>query len=137
MNQETNSVILIRDGIDTDLPFILSSFIKGLYFGDSWFSIIPRDVFIKNYKPVVALLLTKSVVKVACLRDDPNAIVGYSILSTNFDTIHWVYVKKRWRKNGIAKALLPQFPTTITHLTQLGKELMPKFKDCIFNPFKI
>jgi hypothetical protein len=46
-------------------------------------------------------------------------------------------VKEKWRRMGIAKAILPQFPVYVTHLTAFGKSLLSKFESCTFNPFQM
>ncbi len=129
----------VRDGLIEDVPFIMATFLRGLYHGDSWFSLIPQDIFMANYHPVATALLKRpnTLVKVACLPEDPTVILGYSILNDDFQTIHWVYVKVLWRKRGIARTLLPAYPTKITHLSKIGKLLMSKFENCIFNPFDL
>lgn len=129
----------IRDAVDEDHNFILATFLRGLYYGDSWFSSIPKDIFMANYKPVITAILSspKTSVKVACLKEDTNVILGYSILSTDYQTVHWVFVKTPWRGNGIAKTLVPQHPTAVTHLTALGTKLLPKLPNVIFNPFAL
>ena len=137
MNSELQKLCEIRDYRESDKAFVLSTFLRGLYYGDSWFSLIPKDIFMDNYKLVGDVLLKKYVVKVACLKEDPDVILGYSILGTDYQTIHWVYVKSAWRKQGVAKSLLPKYPTAVTHMTALGKILLPKFEHCVFNPFKI
>lgn len=90
-----------------------------------------------NYKLVAEALLKKRTIKIACLKEDPDVILGYSVLSNDYQTIDWVFVKSAWRNKGIARSLLPLYPTSVTHLTKLGKELLPKFKDCVFNPFNL
>ncbi len=129
----------IRDALPEDKNFILATFLRGLYYGDSWFSLIPKPIFMENYKKVAEYLVSnpKVTIKVACLKEEPNVILGYSIVSEDSLSIHWVFVKSIWRYRGIAKALLPTSPTTTTHLSALGKTLLPKFKNCIFNPFAI
>lgn len=130
----------IRDGKESDKNFILATFLRGLYYGDSWFSEIPKDIFMLNYKPVAEHLVNSPnvVIKIACLPDDPDVILGYSLLSADYLTVHWTYVKSIWRKKGIAKSLLPMHPDTITHLSGLGRQLMKKFNNkVIFNPFKL
>lgn len=134
---ESNKLYEVRDYKPEDKSFIMATFLRGLYYGDSWFSIIPKDIFMANYKLIVEALLAKHQVKVACLCEDKDVILGYSILSKDFTTIHWCFVKSAFRKQGISKALLPKYPTTVTHLTVLGKALLPKFKDCLFNPFAL
>lgn len=127
----------VRDFKENDKALVLATFLRGLYHGDSWFSLIPRSIFMDNYKKVAEALVSSPnvIIKIACLKEDPDVILGYSILSSNYQTIHWCYVKSAWRKQGIARSLLPQFPTTITHLSALGKSLMSKFPDAVFNPF--
>jgi GNAT superfamily N-acetyltransferase len=125
----------IRDFKESDANFIYASFLKGLYYGDSWFSSIPKDIFMENYKKVIQVLIKKSEVKIACLKDEPDVIIGYSILSIDYQTIHFVYVKEKWRNRGIGKSLLPQYPSAVTHLTTLGKKLLNKINNPIFNPF--
>ncbi len=132
-----NGLFEVRDATIDDLNFIVPTFVNGLYHGDSWYSQIPYTIFKNNYTIIIQVLVTKSVVKIACLPEDTNVILGYSILSQDFLTVHWVYVKKKWRQRGIAKALLPKHPVDVTHLTLQGKELLPKLNGAIFNPFKL
>lgn len=125
----------VRDMVIEDKNFILATALRGIYYGDSWFSMIPKDVFMDYYKNIVEVMIAKCNVKVACLPDDPSVVLGYSILSLDYQAIVWVYVKQAWRNKGIAKALVPKYPVAVTHLTKLGKTLLPKFNNCIFNPF--
>lgn len=129
----------VRDAVSSDRNFVVKSFLLGLYHGDSWFSMIPRDLFMDEYKKVAYRLFDspKTAVMVACLPDDPDTILGYSVLSADFQTVHFVYVKDKWRKHGIARKLVPQHPTAVTHLTKTGLQLMPKLNSAVFNPFAI
>jgi hypothetical protein len=143
-NVDFSGLYDVRDMIPEDKNFILATFLRGLYYGDSWFSIIPKPIFMENYQQIAEILIKKSTVKVACMKEDSNIILGYSILSNDFQTIHWVYVKdsrqadgSSWRRHGIARNLLPKYPTSITHLTVTGKKLMNKLPTAVFNPFAI
>lgn len=129
----------IRIGKAADHNLVKATFLRGLYYGDSWFSSTDKDSFMANYEKVVSHLLgsPNALLSVACLPDDPDVILGYSLTSLDQTTIHWVFVKKNWRKMGIAKSLCPDAPTTVTHLTKLGKALLPKLTAVTFNPFQI
>lgn len=128
----------IRPYSPDDEAFVLATFLNGMYYGDSWFSIIPKAIFMVNYRKVAqAMVSGKATVNVACLPDDQSVILGYSILSHDFKTIHYVFVKDKWRKMGIARSLLPKDPVAATHLTRLGRKLMHKFNDLIFDPFRL
>ncbi len=126
----------VRDYKEEDKAFILSTFLKGLYYGDSWFSQIDKTAFMDNYKLVGDALLQRCAVKVACLPDDENVILGYSILSKDFQAIVFVYVKSDWRQKGIARNLCPKHPQAVTHLTSVGKILLKnKLSGVKFDPF--
>lgn len=127
----------IRDAKESDKAFVLATFLRGLYHDSSWFSLIPKRIFMTNYHPVAEAIVNspKYVIKVACLQDDPDTIIGYSILAADYTGIVWVFVKKKWRLNGIATTLLPKFPQYVTHINNLGTKLLPKFEGCHFNPF--
>lgn len=150
----------IRDAVNSDISFIMATFLRGLYYGDSFndpddnpnpdhvvkcLSLMPKDVFMDNYKKIVQALVAspKNVVKVACLKEDPDVILGYSVLSADHQTVHWVYVKKGpkedggWRRKGIGRSLVPNNPTSVTHLTELGRMLLPKLPKCVYNPFNV
>lgn len=128
----------IRDMEEGDKNFILATFLRGLYYGDSWFSLIDKSVFMANYKKVIETLLLpgRAVVKVACLKEEPDVIIGYSILGLDYQSITWVFVKKAWRQKGIGKSLVPRHPASVAHLTKLGKDLLPKLAPATFNPFR-
>lgn len=127
----------IRSAIESDVNFILATWLRGLYYGDSWFSSIPKHIFMQNYKKITqATLMSPNVeVRVACLKEDPNVILGYSIVTRDEKAVVWVFVKTAWRKQGIGKSLLPAAPDYVTHLTALGKSLLYKLPTAQFNPF--
>lgn len=129
----------VRDYKPEDFKFIMATFLRGLYYGDSWFSEIPSAVFMENYKRVGEALIAhpSTIIKVACLKDDEDVILGYSILGDNYLKIHWVFVKAAWRKGGIGRSLTPKNPNKVTHLTHLGKILLSKLNGAIFDPFSI
>lgn len=133
-------MVIVRDYRPEDKNFVMATFLRGVYYGDTWFSAIPKDIFMANYKLFVEALISRpsTVVKVACLEEDPDVLVGYSVLSSDFSAVHYVFVKAAWRKQGIAWQLLPQYPQLVTHLTATGKVLLHKFKaPVIFNPFYV
>ncbi len=138
MSAALNSIYVVRDVKSEDKNFILASFLNGVYYGNSLFNLIPKAIFMENYKEIANELYNnqlKTVVKVACLKDDEDIILGYSILSADYLTIHFVYVKEKFRHQGIGKSLVPLYPTSVTHLTKLGIELLKRFPNTIYNPF--
>ena len=106
-----------------DGPFIYSTWLRGLYYGNDWFRKIDKKSFFDKYRLVVGQLLLKSNVRVAVLEEDPDVIVGYVVYSGH--TLHWVYVKKNWRRLGVGRALIPDGIEVVTHLTKRAAKVNP------------
>lgn len=134
---ELGTLYELRNYKQEDKSFVMATFLRGLYYGDSWFTLIPKNIFMDNYKKIAEIIVNKHMIKVVCLCEDQDTILGYSILSHDFQTIHFVYVKAAFRNKGISKILLPKHPSYVSHLTDLGKKLLPKLTNCVFNPFAI
>lgn len=136
---EKQDLVTTRDYTLNDRNFILATFLRGLYYGESWFSKIPKDIFMKNYHNYIERLLESPTVKVrvACLKDDMDIILAYAILSTDDTILHWVFAKKAWRSIGLAKSLVPPTVNAVTHLTNVGESLLKKRQGIDFNPFAI
>lgn len=146
MSEQFTGLFALRDARESDKNFILATFMRGVYYGDSksdpngpkFFSLIPKKIFMEKYKPYAEALIATRTVKIACLPDDPEIILGYSIASKDFQVLDWVFVKSAWRNKGVAKALVPNPPTSVSHITKVGFALLNKFKtEVVFNPFTV
>lgn len=139
---DKKDLIGIRAANASDRNFILATFLRGLYYGDSWFREIPKDIFMAHYHQVVERILSSPgvIVQVACLKADPEVILGYSVLGPNTTgiTLHFIFVKSAWRGIGVARSLVPVEQTNaVSHLTKVGLSILRKHPNVIFNPFVI
>lgn len=132
---DKKDLVTIRDSEPGDHNFVLATFLRGLYYGDSWFTMIPKSIFMDQYHAILEILINSPGVdiKVCCLKDDPEVILGYSIYSNT--VLHFVYVKRSWRAIGIAKSLVPINISATTHLTDVGRKLLRDHPSVVFNPF--
>lgn len=142
-----NDLIEIRPMAETDLPFIYSTWIHAIYNGNRWdknmlihkgppfdfYSEMDEPIFHENYRKVIERLMRRSSVKVACLKEDNDVILGWSCSEP--EVLHFVFVKDAWRRMGIAKDLVPGNIQFITHLTKIGQ--YAKKGHWKFNPFLI
>lgn len=130
-------LVAIRDMEDGDRAFIFSTWLRGLRYGNDWFELIESGAYYTEYHRVIESLLGLSnvSVRVACLKEDPEVILGYAIHSGA--KLHWVHVKTAWRGIGIAKSLVPKEISTVTHLTKVGKAILSKHPEVRFNPFAL
>lgn len=125
--------IQIRPGKAEDRAFILSTWLKGQVFGDAWFAAIDKEAYFTNYSKYIEAILLKSDILVACLSEDEDVILGYSISS--LQALHWVFVKKPWRGQGIAKSLVATDISVITSITKPGLAIAKKH-GWSFNPWR-
>lgn len=89
----------------------------------------------ENYHKFLENLLTSPGVeiKVSCLKEDEDVILGYCVYSNT--VMHWTFTKRAWRGIGVARSLSPANLTAVTHLTDVGKKILPKLPGVYFNPF--
>lgn len=126
--------VSLRSHVESDLPFIFSTWLKGLYHGNPLYRKIEQGIFYPKYHKVLEAVLKSSTVVVACLEDEPDVVLGYAVYRDL--TMHWIFVKKAWRKMGIAKQLVVPNITAVSHLTKIGESLIKsKGLNWKFDPF--
>lgn len=129
--------IIVRPFKAEDKAFIMATWLKGQYYGNVWFSEISKKDYNVQYATFIEQVLARpgTKVNIACLRDDTEVILGYSVLSPA--TLHWCYVKEPWRGRGIARLLTQtEVITSVTGLTKTGKAIAKK-RAWVFNPWAL
>jgi len=133
---DKKDLIFTRDATPDDVNFIFATWLRGLRYGNHTFELIHQEIYFTLYHQVIEKLLSSPTVKikVSALIEDPTVILGYCV--SDQDVVHWTFVKDAWRGIGIMKSLLPKDFTTVTHITNIGEEIIrKKFPHIIFNPF--
>ena len=134
----------LRPYTPNDRNFIFATWLRGLYYGDSWFKEIPKNIFMANYHDALDKFMTKPgvVITIACLKDEPEVILGYSVSrqlqvqGTEIGVVDWIFVKSAWRNIGIGTLLLPKQFNAFTHMTGCAKSIVKdKYNKVVFNPF--
>lgn len=138
---DRKELISIREYRLGDRNFILATWLRGLYYGDSWFSQIPKNIFMTNHHAALEKVVNNpnTKIKVACLKDDPDTILGYSvfrIVNGDLVALDWVFTKSNWRNIGIASLLVPAQTKAYTQTTKAGSAIVrEKYPHLIFNPY--
>lgn len=134
--------VRIRPMVDSDFNFIINSWLKTYKYSGPHVKRMLDRVYYEFYEPKVKDLIKRSDVYVACLREEPEVIVGYLAIERKdeHDIIHFCLVKDLWQKIGVARYLLeaaaPVHPTFFTHWTSPMQSLINKI-DFVYNPFLI
>ena len=127
---------MLRSARPEDTNFILATWLRGMYYGDSVYSDVPKGIFMDKYHKVIDFIIKNSNTKitVACLKEDEDVILGYSVIAKKENALHWAFTKKSWRGIGIARDLVPSDLKTVTNLTKIGLSIVKK-KELTFDPF--
>lgn len=139
-NEMNGYKILSFSGQDPALrPYrsmVHSDFKRSLRYGNDWYKLIDSDRYYAAYGIIIDHLLKQkeAQVKLAVLADDPDVCLGWSL--SEEPKLHFVFVKRDYRKQGIGAALMPKHFNQITHLTKIAFSIWNnKLKDVIFDPF--
>ncbi len=120
-----------------DIPFIQNSWGNSYYPGVNGNTLLTPDEFHKRHRPIRDQILHRPniAIIVCCAHDDPNLIIGYSIVEKPDCPgliLHYVYVKQAFKNEGIAKHLLKTScndrPVMYTHQTIIINKIVQKYK---------
>ncbi len=126
MDESSVRVIPRNFESEGDKAFIYSSWRNSSYYG------VPRgtkedaaEFFREKTKEIDNIFLKCTLVRIACLQNDPYTIIGYSV-STG-DHLNWIYVKADFRNKGIGRMLLPANIKTVPDCqTTIGSVIAKK-----------
>jgi hypothetical protein len=135
MEADKRESMIIRQAVASDVPFIFSTWLKGLRYGNEIFELVPAEIYFENYHRIIQNILASpsTQISVACLKEDKDVILGYAVYTGT--TLHWCHVKTAWRNIGIAKQLVPENTNTVSHVTKLGAGILKNHPTVVFNPF--
>jgi hypothetical protein len=130
-----------------DNPFILASWLNH-YKNYSYFAKrIKNDVYYGAHERVIKLILARKSchVLIAYTPAEPDVILGFIVYEDSLwpdPVVHFVYVKKPFRRFGIARELvkasgLENKRIQFTHWTYDVDNLIKKFTTLIYNPYAL
>lgn len=127
--------VIIRQANASDKNVIMSSWLKGQHYGNAYYTAIPAHIFYEVYAETIKGILARPGVQItiACDEGNPEWVVGYAVFKA--PDLYWVYVKKDYRGEGIARLLLKGHRiTTVKAITKPGLAIA-RLKGLTFNPF--
>lgn len=135
---------VIRPAESDEINFIYATWLNNYKHYSSLGKSCRTSVFFFEYANVLDAILDRSFVLIACFPDTPTVILSYLVYEPH--TIHYVFTKEVYRKNGIAMSLfLKAFstlgqsgPIDFTHRTLMSEPIIEKYNIYLqFNPFKL
>jgi hypothetical protein len=95
---------LIRDYVPDDKEFIIKSWARS--FVEQKSCSLPKPWMISAAEALFEKILEKSTIKVLCLFDSPEIVLGYIIGDPRIRTLHYIYIKYDYRKNKFGRKLM-------------------------------
>jgi GNAT superfamily N-acetyltransferase len=115
---------------------VYSKWMRSLRFGNDYFKLIESSSYYGVYHRFIATLLDHpdTLVRLAVLSDNADVVLGFSV--SRGPVLDYVHVQRDYRRQGIARSLVPQPLLAITHITKPAMAIWAsKLKDVVFNPF--
>lgn len=113
---------------------IIAPFLNSLRYGNDLFKLIDKDSYFFNYAKYIDLIINRPNTKASFAVLDDDTALGWSLFEDK--TLHYVWVKKEVRRNGIARALVPKDINTISHITNKAINIWAnKMPGVRFDPF--
>lgn len=136
--------IVIRPGIPDDFNFVISTWLKCYRHSSTFTKHVKSTIFFLWHQRVIKRILSRPQTKVlvACEANDPSLILGYLVCeSQDVSVLHFIYVKKAFRKFGIGKELfqVSQSPSDseFTHHTFDMEWVTQKYPNLVYNLYRI
>lgn len=131
-------MLLTRPANDADKAFVLATWLRGELHASPVYVDCPRAIYFGNRPQELRDLLASAStrINIICLDDDQEVIIGYAVYSA-LGCLHWVYVKKAFRCQGIGKNVVMGLLARLnaySGLTHDGRRLMRHFK-LHYNPW--
>lgn len=133
-----NLPLKITEPTEDDLAFIVDGWIR-TYRKSTGTKGVPSEVYYRYHRNLIMRTLAESEVFIAKHSEHDDQLYGFIAFEERREgtVIHYIYVKRLFRKFGIASELLKQIPIAefgfYSHDTYASKFIAPK--GYVFNPY--
>ncbi len=116
-----------RLAVAEDIPFLFATWLKGIRYGNELYKSIPSKLYFAEMHALLDKIMQNpnTLVSIACLKNDPSTILGFSVSEKT--TLHWVFVKKAWRRIGIGGDLTPITTVRVTMVTKAVRKVLENY----------
>lgn len=125
-------------GIEGDLELVLATWLRSNKHSGYGTKRIDDKAYYRHQQPLLKAILRRANLSLAVVPDTKDVILGYAVWDTY--ALHWVYVKKAFRRFGIATRLLADMPTSIVCFSFLNDTdgahaLVRKLPRLVYDPY--
>ena len=132
--------VFVRRADADDAAFVFSYWLRDYFERSRFAKGISKGLFMQLHHLLLERIIARSTIWIAC--DPEMPAIAYGFICSEADTLHYLYVKRRFRRMGIGGLLLTAAgmsagPKDFTHLTDEGVGLRRKFPLAEYNPYKV
>lgn len=134
--------IEVRTVVKEDLNFVLATWLRSYRHASQFAKKISNEIYFKWHHKVIERIIERGGnILIAHPVGEPNVILGYLCIENQsmLPVVHYCYVKKTFRKMGVAKALLDGSTLEGAHFTHYTTDcdwITKKFK-LVYDPYLI
>lgn len=123
-----STTIFVRPmNIETDLPMIYASWRNALWYDEARDERLASEFFSQATQSIKKMISDRNTaVQIACSKEDPDFIAGYSVMTGT--ELQWVYVKIAYRKQGIGRILAKGAKTYADPMTRVGVKILEELR---------
>lgn len=128
-----------RDGIESDLNFLLATWLKSHKHSGHGMKRVHPAAYYRHHHPLVEAILSRGArVRVATPAGDDETILGYAVSEPG--VLHYVYVKLPFRRFGIAMRLIGEMHSEVKQYSYFcdsdaAHALIRKLSHLTYNPY--
>lgn len=137
MGLEADQNLVFRPYVESDMPFIYSSWSRSFYEGSGAKKHISPQEFHGHHRPTIDKFFSRPYATVIVVHhaDEPDIILGWiavEVLETKL-VIHYAYIKSSFRRIGLLWELIRRVdkgqPIIFTHMTDRFSRIMARNHD--------
>lgn len=131
--------IKIRQYKDLDKDYIIKTWLDSNYKNTDACNTIKKSVYYTNHNIIINRIFDDCVKVIACDDTDEDLILGWLVgeLKKDCDVLHFLYVRKEFRRKGVGRLLFKNFSTCNSVVTSHHGRISPSIvgDSVTFNPY--
>lgn len=117
--------VITRDYKEGDAPCVYSCWRDALWYGRKHEKASADSFYRNTTKKIKKLIKDQGAsLRIACLSDDQDHIIGFSVKTNRGSCLEFIYVKKDYRGQGVARLLSAPFDEVANPSTKIGESIV-------------
>jgi GNAT superfamily N-acetyltransferase len=103
-NSPLLGLVKLRAAQPGDRSYVLKTWVSG--YNHSPIARALGNCYYRAWAPIIERQYSRSDIRIACVPDEPGAIIGFAVVQPKLKLLHYVAIREKWRRKGVASLLL-------------------------------